>query len=499
MRRVRFAPSPTGPLHMGGVRTALYNYLFAKQVGGIFILRIEDTDQSRTVPYAESYIFETLKWLNIIPDEGFSDAERNQYKQSKRQAIYKRFVNQLLENGAAYLAFDTQEELDKIRNTFSQSGKAWQYDSITRQYMRNSLSLSWDEVKKLLDNNTPYVVRLKFERNHEIKVHDLIRGNVVFNTNNLDDKILFKSDGMPTYHLANVVDDYLMGITHVIRGEEWLPSTPVHVMLYKKLGIEEKMPEFAHLPLLLKPDGNGKLSKRDGEKYGFPVFPLKFTSEDQREIPGYREIGFLPEAFLNMLSLLGWNPGTEQEIFTLQELINLFSINKISKSGAKFSYQKALWINHTHIKNATVDYLLKYITDNFKDKAYNLNILEKVIKADRQRVNLLTEILEDYNHSSDYEKYCDYNFLREQLKKTDLKIIDHFTQFIEQISFTDSEEIEKQFKIFLESNNLKMGQIGLSLRAVLFGKKTGPTITEIMYILGKEETIRRLKKAHNGI
>ncbi|MFN3951633.1 MAG: glutamate--tRNA ligase [Thermaurantimonas sp.] len=499
MRRVRFAPSPTGPLHMGGVRTALYNYLFAKQVGGKFILRIEDTDQSRTVPYAETYIFETLKWLNIIPDEGFSDAERNQYKQSNRKEIYKRYVNQLVESGAAYLAFDTQEELDKTRNTFSQSGKAWQYDSITRQYMRNSLSLSSEEVQKLLDNNTPFVVRLKFDRNQEIKFHDLIRGTVAFNTNNLDDKILFKSDGMPTYHLANVVDDYLMGITHVIRGEEWLPSTPVHVMLYKQLGIEDKMPEFAHLPLLLKPDGNGKLSKRDGEKYGFPVFPLKFTSEEQREIEGYREIGFLPEAFLNMLSLLGWNPGTDQEIFTLQELIDLFAINKISKSGAKFSYQKALWINHIHIKNASVDYLLKYITETFKEKSFNLQLLEKVIEVDKQRVNLLTDIIEDYNHSEQYEDYCDYNFLEEQLKKADLNVINNLVTFLENISFTDSEEIDRQFKTFLESNNVKIGKIGLSIRALLFGKKTGPTITEILYILGKEETIRRLKRAFNGI
>lgn len=494
MRRVRFAPSPTGPLHMGGVRTALYNYLFAKQVEGSFILRIEDTDQSRTVSYAEDYIFETLKWLKLIPDEGIDENNKHLYKQSNRKEIYKSYIEKLIHSGSAYLAFDTPEELENTRESFAKSGRVWQYDTITRQYMRNSLSLSSDEVQKLLDKNTSYVVRLKFERNQEIKINDLIRGPVVFNTNNLDDKILFKSDGMPTYHFANVVDDYLMGITHVIRGEEWLPSTPVHIMLYKCLGLEHKMPEFAHLPLLLKPEGNGKLSKRDGEKYGFPVFPLKFTSEDNIEIPGYREIGFLPEAFLNMLSLLGWNPGTDQEIFTINELIQQFSLNKISKSGARFNYQKALWINHIHIKNTSVNDLITYITNTFKDNNYDFPILEKVISVDQSRVSLLTEILEDYNCAVHYEKYHHSEFVEEQMKKTDFSKIKILIDFLENISFNNANEIDYNFKLYLQENDIKIGQIGLSLRALLFGKKTGPTIAEIFYILGKNETIKRLKR-----
>ncbi|MCX8149406.1 glutamate--tRNA ligase [Thermaurantimonas aggregans] len=496
MRRVRFAPSPTGPLHMGGVRTALYNYLFAKQDDGKFLIRIEDTDQTRTVSYAENYIFETLEWLGLIPDEGYIAEERKEYKQSNRKELYKQFVNKLLDSGAAYIAFDTPEELENIRELSNKRGKQWQYDSITRQYMRNSLTLPTDEVEKLLSSGTPHVVRLKLDRNEEVRFDDMIRGTVVFNTNNLDDKILFKSDGMPTYHLANVVDDHLMNITHVIRGEEWLPSTPIHVLLYKKLGLEEQMPKFAHLPLLLRPDGNGKLSKRDGEKYGFPVFPLQFTSENNVVVKGYKEIGFLPEAFINMLALLGWNPGTEQEIFSREELIQQFSINRISKSGAKFSYDKALWINHNHIKNSSSEYLFDYITKYFPIENLEKELFFRLIEVDKVRVNLLTEILEDYRSCIDYETNLNKEFYNLQIQKINKPIIENLIKKLKKLEETSLNGIDHFFKNFLNENNIKIGAIGLSLRALLMGKKSGPAISEIIYVLGKELTIKRLEKIY---
>lgn len=496
MRRVRFAPSPTGPLHMGGVRTALYNYLYAKQDNGKFLIRIEDTDQTRTVSYAEKYIFDTLEWLGLIPDEGYKNEERSAYKQSNRKDIYRQFVTKLLDSGAAYIAFDTPEELENIRELSNKSGKQWQYDSITRQYMRNSLTLPADEVQRLLSADTPHVVRLKLERNEEVRFEDMIRGTVVFNTNNLDDKILFKSDGMPTYHMANVVDDHLMSITHVIRGEEWLPSTPIHVLLYKRLGLEDKMPKFAHLPLLLRPDGNGKLSKRDGEKYGFPVFPLQFTSENNIIVKGYKETGFLPQAFINMLALLGWNPGTEQEIFTLEELIQQFSINRISKSGAKFSYDKALWINHNHIKNSSTEYLFDYITKTFNEQFSDKNLLYRLIEVDKSRVNLLTEIIEDYHSCINYETNLDTEFLNTQLSKINKDLIHSFIKKLQSIKDETLQEFDETFKSFLQENNIKIGVIGLSLRALLMGKKTGPAISEILYVLGKELSIKRLEKIY---
>ncbi|MFN4299040.1 MAG: glutamate--tRNA ligase [Thermaurantimonas sp.] len=496
MRRVRFAPSPTGPLHIGGVRTALYNYLFAKQENGKFLIRIEDTDQTRTVSYAENYIFETLEWLGLIPDEGYNQEERKQYKQSNRKDIYKQFVDKLLESGAAYIAFDTQEELEHIRELSHKSGRQWQYDSITRQYMRNSLTLPSDEVEKLLASNTPHVVRLKLDRNEEVRFDDLIRGTVVFNTSNLDDKILFKSDGMPTYHMANVVDDHLMNITHVIRGEEWLPSTPIHVLLYLKLGLKDRMPKFAHLPLLLRPDGNGKLSKRDGEKYGFPVFPLQFISENNVLVKGYKETGFLPQAFINMLALLGWNPGTEQEIFSLEELIQQFSIDRISKSGAKFSYDKALWINHNHIKNSSTEYLFDYIVKNFQIENLEKELLFRLIEVDKIRVNLITEILEDYRSCIDYENNIDKEFFNLQIQKINKPIVENLIENLQKINDESKSHIDEFFKNFLNTNNIKIGSIGLPLRALLLGKKTGPSISEIIYVLGKNLTIKRLEKIY---
>ena len=353
--RVRFAPSPTGPLHMGGVRTALYNYLFAKKHGGDFILRIEDTDQTRYVPGAEEYIIESLKWCNLIPDEGVGfGGEYGPYRQSERKetGMYRTYAEQLVENGYAYYAFDTPEELEQMRENLKKAGVAApQYNAVTRNSMKNSLTLSAEEVKSRIENGDPYVIRIKMPRNEEVKFKDLIRGWVVVNSNNLDDKVIFKADGMPTYHLANVVDDYSMKITHVIRGEEWLPSGPLHVLLYKYLGWEEEMPQFAHLPLILKPDGNGKLSKRDGDRLGFPVFPLEWKDPKSGEISsGYREKGYFPEAFVNMLALLGWNPGTEQELFTLDELVQAFSLERVGKSGAKFDPDKTRWFNQQYLR-----------------------------------------------------------------------------------------------------------------------------------------------------
>ena len=336
--RVRFAPSPTGPLHIGGVRTALYNYLFAKKHGGDFLLRIEDTDQSRFVAGAEDYIVDALNWCGINVDEGVSaGGSKGPYKQSERKAIYRQYADQLIESKLAYYAFDTPEELTEMRERMKSAGMASpQYNAVTRSGMKNSLTLPAEEVKTRLDRGDKYVIRIKMPRNEDVKFEDIIRGWVSVNTNNLDDKVLFKSDGMPTYHLANVVDDYLMGISHVIRGEEWLPSAPLHVLLYKSLGWESVMPKFAHLPLILKPDGNGKLSKRDGDRLGFPVFPTNWTNpETGEESSGYRERGYYPEAFNNMLAFLGWNPGTTQELFTMKELINSFSLDRVGKAGAK--------------------------------------------------------------------------------------------------------------------------------------------------------------------
>ena len=351
--RVRFAPSPTGPLHIGGVRTALYNYLFAKKHRGKIILRIEDTDQSRFVNGAENYIIESLNWCGIKFDESIiNKGDYGPYRQSDRKEIYREYAQKLIEEGNAYYAFDTSEELDEMRSRMKKAGvPSPQYNSITRSSMKNSISLSEDEVKNRLNNDEKYVIRIKMPRNEEVKIHDVIRGWVVVNTNNMDDKVIFKSDGMPTYHLANVVDDYLMKISHVIRGEEWLPSAPLHVLLYKFLGWGKEMPKFAHLPLILKPDGNGKLSKRDGDRLGFPVFPIKWINPENGDVSlGYKEQGYITEAFINMLSFLGWNPGTTQEIFSMDELIQSFSLDRVGKAGAKFDFDKTKWFNQQYLR-----------------------------------------------------------------------------------------------------------------------------------------------------
>src|SRR5210317_839030 len=366
--RVRFAPSPTGPLHIGGVRTALYNYLFARQNNGAFILRLEDTDQTRFVPGAEQYIKESLEWLGIEIDEGPDQGgDHTPYRQSERKPMYRQYAEQLIKQGLAYYAFDTSEELDQMRKRLEASKMQAAYDSVSRMSMKNSLTLSADEVKERLERGDDYVIRIKLPRKEEVRFHDIVRGWVVVSTNQMDDKVLLKADGMPTYHLANVVDDYLMGISHVIRGEEWLPSAPLHVLLYQLLGWEDKMPEFAHLPLLLKPDGNGKLSKRDGDRLGFPVFPTNWTTADGDLFPGYREQGYFSEAFINMLAFLGWNPGTNQEIFSLDELVAAFSLDRVAKAGAKFDPDKTRWYQQQYLRNKSNEELARLLSQKLNN------------------------------------------------------------------------------------------------------------------------------------
>ena len=405
--RVRFAPSPTGPLHIGGVRTALYNYLFARQNGGDMILRIEDTDQTRFVPGAEDYIIEALDWLGIKFDEGVHlGGNYGPYRQSDRKPLYRQYADQLLRDGWTYYAFDKPEALDAKRKEYEAQKKTFQYDCTTRGTMENSLSLPADEVQRRIESGEPYVVRFKFPEDIDITVHDLIRGDVTMNSRLLDDKVLFKSDGMPTYHLANIVDDHLMEVSHVIRGEEWLPSAPLHVMLYRAFGWEETMPQFAHLPLLLKPDGNGKLSKRDGDRLGFPVFPLDWHNPETGELSsGYREKGYLPEAVVNMLALLGWNPGNDQELMTMDELIKLFSIEHISKSGAKFNVEKAKWFNHEYLQKCSDERIAEMflpqlkehnitIADdiNFQLSTFNLQYVVKVCGMMKERISFPSEL-----------------------------------------------------------------------------------------------------------
>ena len=389
--RVRFAPSPTGPLHMGGVRTALYNYLFAKKHNGTFVIRIEDTDQTRFVPGAQDYIMDSLQWCGIMPTEGPGlGGEFGPYIQSERKSMYRPYAEELVKNGKAYYAFDTSEDLTKMRDQAKSMGMPnWQYNCITRGSMQNSLTLSADEVSKRIASGEPYVIRMKMPRNQDVRFHDEIRGWVVVNTNNLDDKVLFKSDGMPTYHLANIVDDHTMEISHVIRGEEWLPSAPLHVMLYKAFGWEE--PKFAHLPLLLKPDGNGKLSKRDVDRLGFPVFPTNWVTTDGDVFSGYRENGYFPEAFVNMLAFLGWNPGTTQEIFTLAELCEAFSLERVSKAGAKFDPDKTKWFQQQYLRNTNDQYLAKQLNQHLNNK-YPEDKLAVVCKLMKDRATFIQDI-----------------------------------------------------------------------------------------------------------
>ncbi|GAB1414750.1 glutamate--tRNA ligase [Paludibacter sp.] len=496
--RVRFAPSPTGPLHIGGVRTALYNYLFAKQHNGDMLLRIEDTDSARFVPGAEEYIVEALKWLGIEIDEGVggkSDGSHAPYRQSERKHIYKQYVDQLLDAGLAYVAFDTPLELEAMR---AQTPN-FQYDAFTRNLMNNSLVISADEVKKRIEEGEQYVVRIKIEPNQDITVNDLIRGEVVINSSVLDDKVLYKSsDGLPTYHMANVVDDYLMEISHVIRGEEWLPSAPLHVLLYKYLGWTDKMPQFAHLPLLLKPDGNGKLSKRDGDRLGFPVFPLDWHDTKTDTISsGYREAGYFPEAVVNFLALLGWNPGTDQEIFSMKELIELFSLERVSKSGAKFDYEKGKWFNHQYLQLKSIDEITELFNRILieKDIIEDWNKVKRIVSLVRERANFIQDIWEQASFFFIAPESYDENALKKRWKADSAMHMTELIDVLESIEDFSANNIELIVKKWIEEKAYGMGAVMNAFRICIVGESKGPHMFDIVDIIGKEETIKRLKKA----
>jgi len=494
--RVRFAPSPTGPLHMGGVRTALYNYLFAKKHGGDFLLRIEDTDQTRYVPGAEQYIIEALKWCGIEPNEGVGYGGTHEpYRQSERKPMYKGYALELVNNGWAYYAFDTPEELDHIRKQAELAKMPnWQYNSISRMTMKNSLTLPADEVQARLDKGDPYVIRFKMPRNEEVRFQDIIRGWVVFSTNELDDKVLYKSDGMPTYHLANIVDDHTMEITHVIRGEEWLPSAPLHVMMYKAFGWEA--PLFAHLPLILKPDGNGKLSKRDGDRLGFPVFPLEWKDPETGNISsGYREKGYLPKAFINMLLLLGWAPSNNQEIFTMEEMIETFSIERIGKSGSKFDPEKTKWFNQQYLRNTPKSELIAIIKPFALERGYEVcdEYLEGVIELMLERAVFPIDLLDgDYffNAPSEYDKE---SVAKKWKVGESAEILKKWGQVLSTIEPFDVPSIDAAMKQFLADNGYGMGQVMPLFRIALTGVLTGPGASHVAALLGKEYVLPRIE------
>ena len=496
--RVRFAPSPTGPLHIGGVRTALYNYLFAKKHGGDMLLRIEDTDSARFVPGAEEYIVEALNWLGIHIDEGVGAEKPGThapYRQSERKSIYRQYVDQLLDAELAYIAFDTPTELETKRAEIPN----FQYDATTRGLMKNSLTLPADEVSNRIASGEQYVVRIKIEPNKEIVVQDLIRGEVRINSSIIDDKVLFKSsDGLPTYNMANVVDDYLMEISHVIRGEEWLPSAPLHVLLYQYLGWNSNMPQFAHLPLLLKPDGNGKLSKRDGDRLGFPVFPLEWNDPKSGSVSsGYRESGYFPEAVVNFLALLGWNAGTEQEIFSMDELIELFSLDRVSKSGAKFDYEKGKWFNHQYLQLKP----LEEITDLFQHLLIEKDIIEdsekvkRIVGLVRERVNFVYEIWDQSSFFFQAPKtYCE-TAVKKRWKADSPGHILGLMDLLEKTADFSAANTEYVVKNWMEEKGYGMGAVMNAFRLCVVGESKGPHMFDIIELIGKEETLARLKKA----
>jgi glutamyl-tRNA synthetase len=501
--RVRFAPSPTGPLHIGGVRTALYNYLLARKLGGKMLLRIEDTDQNRFVPGAEQYIMDSLRWCGIKIDEGIEQGGPHApYRQSERKPMYRQYAQQLIDSGHAYYAFDTAEDLDAMRARLTAAKVPNpQYNSITRAQMRNSLTLPAEEVKQLLDSGAPYVIRLKVPRKEEIRFNDLIRGWVVVHSSAVDDKVLMKSDGMPTYHLANIVDDHLMEITHVIRGEEWLPSAPLHVLLYRYLGWEATMPQFAHLPLLLKPDGTGKLSKRDGDKLGFPVFPLEFHGTDADGQPtvssGYRESGYLPEAFINFLAFLGWNPGTTQELFTMDELIENFSIERVSKSPARFDQNKVRWYNEQYLRAKPDAELAQYLIHDLQAQGLEVSAdkAEQIAALVKERATFPADLAKEaqlfFQRPSAYD---------EQVisKKWNAQVAGALAEFARQLPTapdTTPDGIKALLTQVVEGQGLKLGQVLQALRVAVTGAAAGPDLMAIMSILGTQETAERIEAA----
>lgn len=499
--RVRFAPSPTGALHIGGVRTALYNYLFAKKHNGTMILRIEDTDQSRYVPGAEEYIVEALNWVGIKIHEGpVTGGPHAPYRQSERKAMYAQYAQRLIDEGKAYYAFDTPEELDAMREKLQAAKVAnQQYNAVTRNTMKNSLTLPKSEVEEKLKSGAPYVVRLMVPKKEEIRFHDLIRGWVVVHSSVLDDKILLKSDGMPTYHLANIVDDHLMKISHVIRGEEWLPSAPLHVLMYRYFGWEDTMPKFAHLPLLLKPDGNGKLSKRDADKAGFPIFPLSWKDPESGELSkGFREMGYLPEAMINFLALLGWSSGTEQEIFTLEQLVEEFSIERISKSGAKFDIEKAKWFNQHYIKEKPADYLVALLSGEMNAAGLSAGPVDltKICALLKERITFPHELLEQgrffFEAPAEYEAQVVEKKWSDEVAGVLGELSGRFKTEGNNISATKAHEL---IESFFNEKELKMGKYMQALRVSITGHGGGPDLMTIIEILGREETSKRIDAA----
>ena len=490
--RVRFAPSPTGPLHMGGVRTALFNYLFAKKHKGTFILRIEDTDQNRYVEGAEEYIKEALEWCGLIPDEGPGyGGDYAPYRQSDRKEIYQKYVQELINTGNAYYAFDTQEELDKLRSEAEAEGRTFIYNYTNRLHLRNSLKLSAEETKALLDSDTPHVIRFKIHAGETFRLHDIIRGNISVDTSTLDDKILMKNDGMPTYHLANIVDDHEMAITHVIRGEEWLPSLPLHLLMYD--AFDWTPPQFAHLPLILKSEGKGKLSKRDGDKHGFPVFPLEWKTEDG-VAKGYREDGYFPDAFINMLALLGWNPGTEQEIFSLEELSQAFDLNKVNNSGARFNPDKTIWFNHQYLQQKSDEDLTESFQAILKEKGVepHTEFDQKIVSLLKERANFVSDMWTEGDFFYSAPKEYDEKSFKKVWKEDTKDILNKFLSF-DIPNYDNAEEIQAKVKEFVKDNEIGFGKIMMPLRVALVGGLHGPDIPVIMSLLGKEKVKNRIE------
>jgi len=494
--RVRFAPSPTGGLHLGGVRTALFNYLFAKQHQGDFILRIEDTDQTRFVPGAEEYIHECLAWCGISPDESpVTPGAYGPYRQSERKPSYRQYAEQLINDGYAYYAFDTAEELEEQRKLFAN----FRYSHENRLNLRNSLSLPEEETQRLLSEGHPHTIRIKMPEEETVSFDDMIRGRVTFETGLVDDKVLLKADGMPTYHLAVVVDDHAMKISHIFRGEEWLPSAPVHLLLWEYLGWAAEMPEWAHLPLILKPDGNGKLSKRDGDRLGFPVYAMNWADPKSGELTkGFRELGFLPEAFVNMLALLGWNDGTDQEIFTMEELVEKFSVERISKSGAKFDYEKAKWFNHEWIKNTTNDQLLPEIDQLLKDKGVataDPALIDVVLSAVKERLTFLSDFWQQASFFFVRPEQYDVEAIKPKWNTDKTAFFEDIIKIFEEQAEWKATVLEPLFKDKIAQSGMKMGELMLPYRIMLVGGKFGPDVFLITELLGQEQVISRMKKA----
>lgn len=498
--RVRFAPSPTGPLHIGGVRTALFNFLFAKNQGGTFVLRIEDTDQTRFVPGAENYIMEALDWLGITPDESpLNPGKYEPYRQSERKNMYKQYADRLIDNGNAYYAFDTPEELDAMREKLKAARVPNpQYNSVTRESMKNSLTLPEDEVEKRLNSGEPYVVRLKVPRKEEVRLNDLVRGWVMVESETIDDKVILKSDGMPTYHLANIVDDHFMKITHVIRGEEWLPSAPLHVLLYKYLGWESEMPEFAHLPLILKPDGNGKLSKRDGDKLGFPVFPLNWTDPETGEKnTGFRERGFLPETMNNFLAMLGWSPGNNEEFFSLDDLIEKFSISRIGKAGTKFDIEKAKWFNQHYLRQKSNAELSQFLIEDLKKEGleYDEEKLNDIIELVKERLIFPSDLFDESRSCFERPLNYDPNVVEKKWDMDAKRAIKQFAENLENLNDFKADKIKQLYYDTTAEMGIKMGKVMPALRLAVTGAGMGPDLMVLLEILGKKELIARLNLA----